>query len=214
MIFSSNDPTPMNDLSEDTDITDKFRYRQNVNMSIPYPAMTNFCNRPNLKSAKALLKAYDIPYPLASNIIKLKKNKTRRQNITNDVEQKGAALATNHGVLVFKELMLLDTLHDLQNSNPQLIYEIFKREIGKTNIPKSLFLASHYSFTQEVVKYIKTQHPISVITSEVHIKLRKQNDFELQKILDEIVNLHFVLDNIIAIVFAKIMTWPMEPLDY
>lgn len=80
MIFSSSESTPINDLPEDADITDKFKYIQNIDMSIPFPAMPDFCNRPNLKSAKALLNAYDIPYPLASNIAKLKKDTRIKKN--------------------------------------------------------------------------------------------------------------------------------------
>ena len=202
MIFSSSESTPINDLPEDADITDKFKYIQNIDMSIPFPAMPDFCNHPNLKSAKALLNAYDIPYPLASNIAKLKKDTRIKKNKTqaDTSAQKGSAPFPNNRI--FKELLLLDTLHDLQNSNPLVVYEVFKREIGKTNIPKELkqsFLASKHSFTQDAIKYIKSQHPMSaLITSEVHVGLNKQNDFELQKRLGNITELNFVLDNIIA----------------
>jgi hypothetical protein len=108
-------------------------------------------------------------------------------------ELKGSAPTQN----LFHELLLLDTLHDLQNvNNKEHIYNIFKKELENTNIPKELkllYLSSKKSFTRDAVDYIRKQHPVSMITSE-----NVQNDIELQRRLESIMELNFVLDNIIA----------------
>lgn len=201
MLLSSNDPTPINDLPNNTDITDKFRRKQNVPMYIPFPSMTDFCNRPNLKTAKALLRGYNIPCPLATNVVRYKKEK----NIKPD-EQKGSApmhpMQPFPSNKLFHELLLLDTLHDLQNvNNKKQIYNIFKKELCKTNIPRQLqlsYLSSKKSFTRDAVDYLRKQYPVSMITSDMHIHLNRQNDAKLQRRLETITELNFVLDNIIA----------------
>lgn len=205
MRFSSNDPTPINDTPEDTDITDLFKYIQDINISTPFPAMPDFCNKPNLKTAKALLRGYHIPFPLGTLIkgkpvhVPNKKEYKKQQQQEKEHIQKGSAPIPNNNV--FYELLLLDTLHDLQNSDKVAVYDIFKREIGKTNIPttlKTAFLSSNKSFPRDAASYIQKLHPVSMTTSTIDVKVNKQNDIALQKRLDTIKDLNFVLDNICA----------------
>ena len=207
MRFSSNDPTPINDTPEDTDITDSFKYIQDINVSTPFPAMPYFCNKPNLKTAKALLRGYHIPFPLETLLkrkplphVPNKKEYTKQQEQEKEHTQKGSSPPPNNNV--FYELLLLDTLHDLQNyADKKVVYNIFKREIGKTSIPitlKTAFLSNNKLFTKEAASYIQKIHPVSMISSTIDVKVNKQNDIVLQKRLDTIKELNFVLDNICA----------------
>lgn len=107
---------------------------------------------------------------------------------------------------VAKELVILDTMHDLLNTEPDFIYDIFKNEMDIPGNLKKSFIASSYSFTRDASTYIHRRANIHVscasfIAKQPEInakKLQKDYDSKLMTAISSWSNMAFVLDNFVA----------------
>jgi hypothetical protein len=187
MFASSQGPTPL-ELEED-EIIINFHSIGDEPATLIFPDIMTFSERPTLKSAKALLRAYKIHLPLSTRLPS-KHHKTK--STTTIPSKKGG------GNPVVYELLILDTMHDLLNTDPVAIYDIFKKEIDLSPLLKRSFLESSYSFTRDAAYYILAKANIVMKTSYFETKTKQAYDFALVAAISNWTNMKFVLDNFVV----------------
>jgi len=203
MIFASSiGPTPKKHLDDDDgaliihNFTDTHEPATHI-----YPFISDFVEKPTLKHAQELLKRYKIHLPLSTMLPKKKQSHSTRSETKPDAKEKakGEPKAQGGGKPSLQyELLVLDTMHDLLNTEPVAILNIFKKEI---EIPKHLrdeFLKSAYSFTKSAANYIEQKANIQINHSGFDLATKKARDFKLASAISSWTSLTFVLDNFVA----------------
>jgi len=193
MIADSKGPTPRSALDP------PFNFRlDNDPATLAYPAILLFAERPTLKHAKMMLRAYNINPPL-STLLPGKPYKKTRANKPKSEDLKGGAKAS-----IISELLILDTMHDLLHHDPKLVYNIFKKEIDLPLHLKTSFLASQYSFSRDAANYILKRAEINLTSTSYYPvppeikKMQKYYDGKLVNAISTWTNMKFVLDNFVA----------------
>lgn len=189
---TSRDRTPPKDPEEDGNyIIENFKYDGGP-CELRFPAILNFLEKPTLKHAKAMLKSYNIHLPLSTMLHKAAKQNPKPNPII-DLPKKGGKPQS-----IQYELLILDTMHDLLGSEPQTIYNIFKKEIDLSPHLKALFLRSDYSFTRDAVSHIQQKAKMTIQNATFDNKTKKACDFALASSISTWNNLTFVLDDFVA----------------
>jgi len=189
MFASSSNPTPR--IIPDDVILENFTDIGVEPSALIYPDIMLFCEKPTLKNAKALLKTYSIHLPLSTlfpSKPKRKKNKQKDSSVKNG----------GRNNTIIEELLILDTMHDLLDTEPVLIYDIFKKEMDIPAELKQSFLKSQYSFTRDAAHYIQGKANITMNNTYFDNKSKKTYDFALASSISTWTNMTFVLDNFVT----------------
>jgi hypothetical protein len=191
-IVSCRDPTPPKDPNEDGNYIIENFTDQHEPSELRGPAILNFLEKPTLANAKAMLKIYNISMPLSSL---LTRTQTQNPNPTplNDSPKKGGKPTS-----IQYELLILDTMHDVLETEPIAMYDIFKKEIDIPKPLKDSFLKSNYNFTSSVAQYIQQKANIIMQNVSFDNKTKKAYDHNLASRISTWTNLTFVLDNFVA----------------
>lgn len=189
-LATSRDPTPRKDSNEDGNyIIENFTDRHEPS-DLRFPSILNFIERPTLKNAKAILSDYKIHQPLASYMRSRKNKYANKLEKSSSPPHKGGIPTT-----IQYELLILDTMHDLLETEPQTMYNIFKKEIDLPAHLKTSFLRSDYSFTRDAASYIQQKAKIPIQNTAFDNKTRKAYDHALVASISSWTSLNFVLDN-------------------
>jgi hypothetical protein len=203
MYANSSNPTP----KEEDNLIDNFQNRGLEPATLSFPAIMLFAERPTLKNAKSMLRVYKIHFPLSTLLPKKDKGIINRPytktNTNTNANTKGGAITSVSSDDIMKQLLILDTMHDLLNTDPLLVYNIFKNEIVLSPRLKNAFLSSQYSFTRDASNYIQAIANISITTSAFVIdvgqsELKMLYDVQLAGAISNWKNMMFVLDNFVA----------------
>jgi hypothetical protein len=119
-----------------------------------------------------------------------------------DPQKKGGFIFPSNEI--FQELLILDTLHDVNYADKSQLLTVFRPLISKlTPELKRLYLSSSYSFTKEAANHLLKKHPIS-FREYTSLKLNPEQikfDKELVQRLKSITNnktIKIIVDNFIA----------------
>jgi hypothetical protein len=164
-----------------------------------FPFITDFVEKPTLKHARNLLKRYKIHLPLSTMLPKNKQSHSTRPETKPDANPKVQPKAKGGGKPSLQyELLVLDTMHDLLNNEPETVLKIFKREMDLPKPLKDDFLKSSYSFTRNAANYIEKKANITLNHSGFDLATKKAHDFKLASAISSWTSLTFVLDNFVA----------------
>jgi hypothetical protein len=154
--------------------------------------LEDFFAKPTLKNAKRLLRVHKLPLPLEPLL-----KKPRNQGKTKEVNQgKKSGGGIPHAV--FKELMILDTCHDLIGCHPkESVYKLFKNHLPAGEL-KSAFLASSHAFTRLAADYILQKSNLKNTLVVSGPNLDKTVHVKMSHMVRDKAPLKFVLDNIVA----------------
>lgn len=210
-LASSTGPIgPKDPLEDGNFIIENFTNRFDEPSDLRGPFIIDFIEKPTLTSARKMLKAYQVHLPLSTL---LKKNRKKKSKKIQDGAPNVGAIASasesgkdkrNSGpksggkpVTLQYELMVLDTMHDLLDTDPENVYKIFKNEFDN-GMPKHLkdaFFKSTYSFTRDAASYVERRANIDVRDVAFNLASKKALDFSLVGLVSSWNNLSFVLDN-------------------
>ena len=199
IVFASSlGPTPKKHPDDDDGALIIHNFEKFEPAILMFPAISDFVEKPTLIRAQDLLKRYKIHLPLSSMLPKKKQSHSvpKRDAIE---KAKGDLKAQGGGKPSLQyELLVLDTMHDLLNTEPVAVLNIFKREI---EIPKPLkddYLKSSYSFTRNAALFIEQKANIQINHSGFDLATKKAHDFKLASAISSWTSLTFVLDNFVA----------------
>ena len=193
-LASSKDPTPPKDPNEDGNfIIENFTYTHEPSNLI-FPAILNLVEKPTLKHAKQMLKIYNIHLPLSTILPK----RPRQVKAKSPPASASASKGGMPPAAIQHELLVLDTMHDLLDTDPLAMFDIFKREFDIPKALKDSFLRSDYSFTRDCASYIQQKARLVIQDTYFDNQSKKAYDFALAQSISNWKNFTFVLDNFAA----------------
>ena len=154
--------------------------------------MYDFIQRPTLKHARRLLKAYAIPEPL--------KSITKQTRSKRHTQQRAGSLIPPNNKNIINKLLYYDTLHDLlhaPNVSSTSCLAFAKPYIDIPPNIKKLYLSGDYAFTRTVFDTLRQEAQISIHTYETK-NAHAIDQTLIKRLASPKHPITFVLDNVIA----------------